>query len=81
MIGSILIAAGVAGLVYSMPIVSNAIALKSKTEPAALGKAPIPVLSSSDTAIFGVEIASIPALIAGISFMAIGQSKVYKVER
>jgi len=73
-VGIILVTAGVAGLVYSMPIVSGAMSLKSKAEPAALGKAPIPSLPSSDFAIFGIEIASIPALIAGTALMAYGQS-------
>ena len=79
-IGAILIAAGVAGLVYSLPIVSNAISLKSKAEPAALGKAPIPTLPSNDTPVLGIELASIPALIAGVIFMALGQSKVSEVD-
>ena len=74
-VGIILVTAGVAGLVYSMPIVSGAMSLKSKAEPAALGKAPIPSLPNSDFAIFGIEIASIPALIAGTALMAYGQSK------
>ncbi len=48
---------------------------REKTEPRALGKSPIPILSSNDMAILGIEIASIPALVAGIFLMAIGQSK------
>jgi hypothetical protein len=79
--GIILVAAGIAGLVYSMPIVSDAMSLKSRTEPAALGKAPLPSLPSYDSAILGVEIASIPALIAGIVLMALGQSKAYEADK
>jgi len=73
-IGVMLVGAGMIGLVYSMPIVSNAMSLKSKTEPAALGKSPVPTLPSNDSAILGIEVASIPAIIAGISLMAIGES-------
>ena len=80
-IGGILVAVAIAGLAYSMPIVSNAISLKSKAEPAALGKAPIPTLPSNDIGIFGLEIASIPVLIAGISLMALGESKISKVDK
>ena len=78
--GVILFAAAIAGLVYSMPIVSVAMSVKSKTDPAALGKAPLPFLPTNDIAILGVEIASIPALIAGIVLMALGPDKVTKVD-
>lgn len=79
--GVILVAAAIAGLVYSMPIVSDAMSLKSKTDPAALGKAPLPLLPSYDVAILGVEIVSIPALIVGIVLMALGNTKAYEVDR
>jgi hypothetical protein len=46
--GAILVAVEVAGLAYSMPVVSNAISLKSNWEPAALGKAPMPTLPNND---------------------------------
>jgi hypothetical protein len=46
--GAILVAVEVAGLAYSMPVVSNAISLKSNSEPAALGKAPMPTLPNND---------------------------------
>src|SRR3989442_15157826 len=80
-IGIILVAVATVGLAYSMTIVSNAISLKSKAEPAALGKAPIPTLPSNDIGIFGLEIALIPVLIAGISLIALGESKVSKVDK
>jgi hypothetical protein len=80
-IGAILVAAAIAGFAYSMPIVSNAISLKSKSEPAALGKAPIPTLPSNDNPILGIEIASIPVLVAGIVLLALGQSQAFKVDK
>jgi Na+/pantothenate symporter len=79
-IGAILVIVAIGGLAYSMPIVTNAISLKSNAEPAALGKAPIPTLPNNDLAILAIEIASIPALIAGIFLMAVGESKVSKVD-
>jgi hypothetical protein len=67
-IGAAITVLGLAGLFYTMPMVSNAMASKGPV----FTEADVPKLPDSIIVYIPVEIGSAGAVIAGISFMAVG---------
>ena len=73
-IGAVLVAIGLAGLVYSLPVVSNAAASKATVYQ----ESDVPKFQNAYTIYIPIVIASVGVLTGGIALMAIGLSDTFE---
>lgn len=75
-IGAILVALGVGGMAYAMPIESNSMVVDNNS-PVIYNKVAPPTLPSSAMPYLGIVGASAAAFGLGIALMAVGQTEVF----
>jgi hypothetical protein len=73
-IGAVLVAIGLAGLVYSLPVVSNAAASKATVYQ----ESDVPKFQNAYTMYIPIVIASVGVLTGGIALMAIGLTDTFE---
>lgn len=76
-IGAVLVALGVGGLAYTMPMVANSVAL-DPSDPSIFNKTAKPVLPSEMVPYVGVEAVSAASLAVGIALSSLGLQDTYK---
>ncbi|HVX01551.1 MAG TPA: hypothetical protein VHA09_00195 [Nitrososphaera sp.] len=75
-IGAILVALGVGGMAYAMPIESNSMVVDNNS-PVIYNKVAPPSLPSSMVPYLGIVGASVASFGLGIALMAVGQTEVF----
>lgn len=76
-IGAVLVALGIGGLVYLMPMVAKSVALEPN-DPSIFNKTAKPVLPSEMVPYVGLEAVSAASLAVGIALSSMGLQDTYK---
>ena len=76
-IGAVLVALGIGGLVYAMPIVAKSVAL-APNDPSIFNKTANPVLPAEMVPYVGLEAVSAASLAVGIALSSMGLQDTYK---
>lgn len=79
-IGAVLVALGIGGIVYAMPIESSSM-IVSNNSPVIYDKVAPPALPPSMVPYLGIVAASVVSLVIGIALMAVGETEVFKEKK